>query len=58
MMNKWTSAKSAVALVVIFSFLGTTGCGSNETRLLDAAIAAADAAIAGLSAAGVVPAQD
>lgn len=58
MMNKWMGAKGAVALIVIFSFLGNTACSVGSTQLLEAAVAAADAAVAGLSASGVVPAQD
>lgn len=58
MMNKWMTAKSAVALVVIFSFIGNTACSANGTRLLDAAVSAADATVAVLAASGVVPAQD
>ncbi len=57
-MNKWMTAKSAVALVVILSFLGTTGCSASSTQLLDVAVAAADAAVAALSASAVIPAQD
>lgn len=52
------SAKSAVALLVILCFLGNTACSASSTEILDAAVAAADAAVAGLSAGGLVPAQD